>query len=119
HVREVVTAFLSDLGYQVREATHGEAALALLGHFDPDLLIVDFAMPGMNGAEMAKTARQRKPGVEILFLSGYADSAALESAVGDAPLLRNPFRPGELAAAVRTALKAHHSADARPSPLGQ
>jgi hypothetical protein len=39
-----------------------------------------------------------------LFVSGYADSSALETAVGSAPLLRKPFRPGELAVAVRAAL---------------
>ena len=61
-------------------------------------------MPGMNGAEMAGVVRRKKPELPILFLSGYADTSALESAVGNVPLLRKPFRPGELAAAVRDAI---------------
>jgi signal transduction histidine kinase len=105
-VREIVTGFLSDLGYNVHEATHGQAALDILDKFAPDLLIVDFAMPDMNGAEIAGAARQRHPGMQILFVSGFSDSAALEAAVGTAPLLRKPFRPIELAAAVRSALDA-------------
>jgi CheY-like chemotaxis protein len=58
----------------------------------------------MNGAEVVSAARARNANLKILFLSGHAESAALESAVGDAPLLRKPFRPAELASAVRGAL---------------
>src|SRR5262249_12734037 len=67
-VREIVTGFLSDLGYHVEQAEHGEAALNILGHFNPDLLIVDFSMPGMNGAEVARTARERNARLPFLFL---------------------------------------------------
>jgi signal transduction histidine kinase/DNA-binding response OmpR family regulator len=103
-VRDIVSRVLSELGYNVREAASGQDALAALPNFEPDLLIVDFAMPNMNGAEIVTAARARNAALKILFLSGYADTTALESAVGHAPLLRKPFRPAELAAAVRTAL---------------
>jgi PAS domain S-box-containing protein len=103
-VRDIVARVLGELGYTVREAGGGQEALATLADFSPDLLIVDFAMPNMNGAELVTTARKRNPGLKVLFLSGYAESAVLESAVGNAPLLRKPFRPAELATAVRTAL---------------
>jgi DNA-binding response OmpR family regulator/nitrogen-specific signal transduction histidine kinase len=103
-VREIVSRVLSELGYDVREASSGEAALAALAEFTPDLLVVDFAMPGMNGAEVVMSARKRNGRLKILFLSGFADSDALENAVGAAPLLRKPFRPIELAAAVRSVL---------------
>ena len=69
------------------------------------LLIVDFAMPGTNGAEVAVAARRKYPSLPILFVSGYSDSSVLEAAVGDATLLRKPFRPIELAAAVRSVLE--------------
>jgi CheY-like chemotaxis protein len=104
-VREIVCTFLIELGYQVVEAPHGEAALAALAQMTPDLLIVDFAMPGMNGAELAVAARKRNENQRILFLSGFVDTAVLDVAVGAAPLLRKPFRPGELATAVRAALE--------------
>jgi CheY-like chemotaxis protein len=66
-----------------------------------DLLIVDFAMPGMNGAEVARVARGLQPALRILIVSGYADSTALQAAVGDAPQLRKPFDTAELQTAVK------------------
>ncbi len=109
-VRQIVVRVLLDLGYDVREASNGEAALAALTEFEPDLLLIDFAMPGMNGAEVVAAARRANHHLKVLFLSGYANSAALEGAVGAAPLLRKPFRPAELAAAVQSAL------DQKPPP---
>ena len=103
-VREFISIFLSEIGYAVQEVEHGTAALAILDEFDPDLLVLDFAMPGINGADTAAAARQRKAALRIPFVSGFADSAALDAAVGGVALLRKPFRPSELAAAVRLAL---------------
>jgi CheY-like chemotaxis protein len=105
-VRQLVTAFLSDLGYEVSEATAGEEALSILADVKPDMLIIDFAMEGLNGAETARAARQRYPGIPILFMSGFADAEALRSAVETAPLIHKPFRPTELAVAVRSVLNA-------------
>ena len=105
-VREIVSGVLRELGYCVRETPNGENALAILSEFSPDLLIVDFAMPGMSGAEVVAAARKGNAHLKILFLSGFADSKALEAAVGAAPLLRKPFRPIELATAVRSTLDA-------------
>jgi DNA-binding response OmpR family regulator len=79
--------------------------LQVLENFAPDLLILDFAMPGMNGAETALELREKCAGAQILFISGFANSEALDAAIGDAPLLRKPFRPAELAAAVRSMLE--------------
>jgi DNA-binding response OmpR family regulator/anti-sigma regulatory factor (Ser/Thr protein kinase) len=105
-VRQLLTPFLSNLGYEVSEATSGEDALSILGDCKPDMMIIDFAMEGMNGAEAALAARQRYPGIPILFISGFADAEALRSAVDNAPLVHKPFRPAELAAAVRSILDA-------------
>jgi signal transduction histidine kinase len=106
-VRGIMTTFLAEIGYIVHEAEHGEAALAMQKSVNPQLLIVDFSMPGTNGAEVVKAARLVQPSLPILFVSGYADSAALEAAMGSAPLLRKPFLPAELATAVRAALDAN------------
>jgi CheY-like chemotaxis protein len=105
-VRQLLTPFLSDLGYKVSEATSGEDALSVLADVKPDIMIIDFAMEGLNGAETALAARQRYPGIPILFMSGFADADALRSAVKTAPLIHKPFRPAELAAAVRSILDA-------------
>jgi CheY-like chemotaxis protein len=70
----------------------------------PDVVVVDFAMPGLNGAEVAKKARERWPDLPVVLASGYADTAAIEQAIGkDAKLLRKPFRIDELLAAVADA----------------
>ncbi|MBL6458455.1 PAS domain-containing protein [Belnapia sp. T6] len=96
---------LRDLGYRAIPAQDGEAGLVALEGEQPDLAIVDFAMPGMNGAEFAQTARRLRPGLPILFASGYSDTAAIEAAAGpEAALLRKPFRIAELQAALRRAL---------------
>lgn len=103
-VREFASIFLSEIGYTVQEVEDGAAALAILDEFHPDLLVLDFAMPGINGADTAVAARQRDAALRILFVTGFADSVALAAAVSGVPLLRKPFRPAELATAVRLAL---------------
>lgn len=103
-VRTLVEDFLKELGYRTHVVESGEAALELLNEIRPDVLVADFAMPGLNGAEIGRAIRLRLPHLPILFFSGYADTAALEDAVGKAPLLRKPFRPVELAAAIRALL---------------
>ena len=105
-VRQIMSAVLSDLGYRVHEADNGEAALDMLENCRPDLMVVDFGMPGSNGAEVAASARRTKESLRILFVSGYSDTSAIERAVGKAPLLQKPFRPAEFAAAVRSSLDA-------------
>jgi PAS domain S-box-containing protein len=65
---------LTDLGHEVVEAHSGKEALAFIdGGATFDLLITDYSMPGMTGAELAKAARDRVPGLPILLASGYAD----------------------------------------------
>jgi DNA-binding response OmpR family regulator len=110
-VRAIMTSFLAEIGYVVHEAEDGDAALALQKAVTPQLMIIDFAMPGINGADVVKAAREAQPTLPILFVSGYADSAALEAAMGSAPFLRKPFRPAELAMAVRAALDGASNGD--------
>jgi signal transduction histidine kinase len=103
-VREVMSVALSDLGYTVMEAGDGKTALGILKTYRPDLLVLDFGMPGANGAEVATSARQQNGDLRILFVSGYSDTSAIEDAVGKVVLLHKPFRPAEFAAAVRSSL---------------
>jgi len=106
-VRRVLTESLRSIGYKVLEAADGPSGLAKLDAQAPDLLLVDFAMPGMNGAEVAKAARARRPELPIVFATGYADTAAIEQAVGpEAIVLHKPFRIDELKAALAEALAA-------------
>jgi len=105
-VRAVTAGILEDLGYRVVEAGSGNAALDLIERqAEIDLLLVDFAMPGMNGAEVARQVRARRPGLPILFVTGYADTEALPTA-GDDDILRKPFVEKDLAAKLRSVLRA-------------
>jgi signal transduction histidine kinase/ActR/RegA family two-component response regulator len=105
-VRALVCDTLEMLGYRVVAADGGPAALAVLDRTRPDLVLLDFAMPGMNGAEVAGLVRQRWSEMPIVFASGYADTAAVENAVGgQAVILRKPFDMEELATTVSDALR--------------
>ncbi|HEX8535506.1 MAG TPA: response regulator [Allosphingosinicella sp.] len=109
-VRTTVRYALEELGYRVEEAADGASALALLAERRPDAAIVDFAMPGMNGAEVARQARLLHPDLPVLFASGYADTDALGDALGsEMPLLRKPFQLGELAAQLAQSIAAGRS----------
>jgi CheY-like chemotaxis protein len=96
-VRQFLVLSLETLGCKVYEAESAERGLLLLDDAKPDLLLLDFAMPGMNGAQMAKIVRQRHQGLPIVFASGYSETAAIEEAVGGAAmLLRKPFGVADL-----------------------
>jgi CheY-like chemotaxis protein len=103
-VREVTASTLRDAGYMVHEAGSGGAALELLERSQRiDVVLVDFAMPGMNGSELARHIRGKFPPLQILFVTGYADTQALAE-VGEDNIIRKPFLEGELERKVRMAL---------------
>ncbi len=95
-VRGFIGEFLGSVGYTIHEANGPEAALGILEQSaEIDLLIVDYAMPGMNGLETIRQARQRRPGLRPLLITGYA--GAVGGGTVGIPLLRKPFAPAELA----------------------
>jgi CheY-like chemotaxis protein len=104
-VRRFMSESLRSLGYEVRDVCDGAEALLALDERRFDLLLADFAMPGMNGAEVARAAQLKHPGIPVLIVSGYANSAAVEAALGTARQLRKPFDMAELGAAVAETLK--------------
>ncbi|UUR07071.1 PAS domain-containing protein [Sphingomonas glaciei] len=103
-VRGFVVASLEDLGYQVAEAADGAAALSEYRRETPDLVVLDYLMPGMSGAEVAREIRQDAPEQRILFVSGYSETDAIRAAAPGAALLAKPFRTEALAACVRKVL---------------
>ena len=105
-VRDFIVASLGDYGYRVREAADGEDGLAAFAEERPDLVILDFAMPGLSGGEVAARILKLVRGQPILFVSGYSESEAIKRAAPHAQMLAKPFRPDALDAAVREALSA-------------
>jgi nitrogen-specific signal transduction histidine kinase len=103
-VRGFIAATLEEQGYRVREASDGKEGLAELAREAADLVILDFIMPGLSGAEVARTILDTKPNQQILFVSGYSETDAVKSTAPDAPLLAKPFRADALDRAVRSAL---------------
>ncbi len=94
---------LKMLGYDVTEAAHGRAGLDRLDDDCPDLLMVDFAMPGMNGLEVISEAKSRHPRLPVILATGYADVDVSKENEGFA-VLRKPFQIGELARTVKASL---------------
>ena len=104
-LRRVAVRHLGDLGYTVIEADGPQAALAILAKRRVDLLFSDVVMPGpIDGAELARRAREAWPDIAVLLTSGFSDHA-LEGRVGAAHLLKKPYVRGELALAVHDALR--------------
>jgi PAS domain S-box-containing protein len=108
-VREYVLVQLHYLGYRVLEApTPMEALEILRQHSEIDLLFTDVVMPGMNGHELATAACNLKPGLKVLYCSGYAEHAALRQGAleGSFQLLSKPYSRLDLARKIRTVLDA-------------
>ena len=96
---------LRSLGYSPVEAEDGNSGIAALERERPDVLILDYAMPGMTGAEVAREARIRGHDLPIVFSTGFAETAAIETVLGrNAPVLRKPFRIRDLQEVLDTVL---------------
>jgi CheY-like chemotaxis protein len=87
---------LTDLGYAVLEAASAEEAIQLIGSgVNPQLLMTDHLMTGMNGTDLARLVRSELPGTQVLLVSGYAES---EGVAPDLPRMVKPFNISDLAA---------------------
>ncbi len=110
-VRDFLAGALEGLGHEVVAAASGEEGLACLREAAPDLALIDYAMPGMNGAEAARLARRERPDLPIVFVTGYAETDQLEGALGpDVPVLRKPFSIADLAAVLEENMAAPEAA---------
>ncbi|MDP9204701.1 MAG: response regulator [Gemmatimonadota bacterium] len=106
-VRSIVMKILQRAKYKVLEAESGEAALRISdSHPDKiDLLISDMYMPGLRGPEVAQALAPKRPGLRVLFMSGYADQDSRSGVPPGANFLNKPFSGQELAAKVEAVLK--------------
>ena len=107
-VRDYVVLQLNSLGYDVIEAPNGPAALErLAAAADVQLLLTDMVMPGgLSGRELADEAKRRRPGLKVLFISGYPENSVIHQGRLDpnVDLLAKPFGIRALASKVRAAL---------------
>jgi nitrogen-specific signal transduction histidine kinase len=104
-VRRFLSELLKSDGYTVREASTPEEALRIFEDgVAVDLLVVDYAMPGIDGLELIRQAWRKRPSLKTLLITG--DAGAVGGDVAGAPLLRKPFRPAEFLQTVATILAA-------------
>jgi PAS domain S-box-containing protein len=100
-------AALKGSGYQVLRAAGGRKALELAeAHPGIDLLVTDVVMPGMSGPQLAAALRARRPGLKVLYVSGYTPDTVLRHgiSVGEAAFLQKPFGVAGLGSKVREVL---------------
>jgi PAS domain S-box-containing protein len=102
-VRAIVVEVLEELGYATIEAADGPSGLAILE--SPrriDLLITDIGLPGLNGRQVAEAARQTRPHLKILFMTGYAETAAMADGFlqPGMSMITKPFAIDSLAARI-------------------
>ncbi len=102
-VRMIVLDELGELGYRTLEAADGPSALPMLqSDCTIDLLLTDVGLPGMNGRQVAEIARQHRPGLRVLFMTGYAEQAASRSTflAPGMDIITKPFVMNDLAARI-------------------
>jgi PAS domain S-box-containing protein len=115
-VRDITVQMLRELGYRVAKFDSGKAVLDAVASGERyDLLVVDIAMPGLSGIETLKRLREQLPAQRALFISGHTDNTGSMPQTGSDPLLRKPFRFGELAESVRRALGQGAAAASAPN----
>jgi two-component system NtrC family sensor kinase len=100
--------------WDVRTASDGAQALELLGVFQPDVVISDYRMPGMNGVELLTEVKVRSPRTQRILLTGNADHLAMEEAINRSEIFRfisKPWNDAQLVLAVRCAFEQQRLTD--------
>ena len=103
-VRGLVVEVLNDLGYRSLEAGDGPSGLKILQSGERiDLLVSDIGLPGMNGRQVAEAAREQRPDLKVLFITGYAENAAMANGflAPGMEMVTKPFAVDALAARIR------------------
>ncbi|MBP0444875.1 PAS domain S-box protein [Roseomonas sp. SSH11] len=107
-VRDLVVEVLSELGYRAIQASDGPSGLRILESRQRiDLLVTDVGLPGLNGRQLADAARIHRPGLKVLFMTGYAENAAINGGFLEPgmELVTKPFAIDRLAQRIRAMIE--------------
>ncbi|MGN7160525.1 PAS domain S-box protein [Sphingomonas sp. SAFR-052] len=108
-VRALVVDVLEELGYRAMEAIDGPSGLKLLhSNLRIDLLVTDIGLPGLNGRQLADAARDRRPDLKVLFMTGYAENATIANGFLEPgmEMITKPFAIDALATRIRAIIEA-------------
>jgi len=121
-LREMAREYLESVGYTVLEAASGSEALQRAKDFAGTihLLLTDVVMPEMSGLELAREVVSLRPGIKVIFTSGYTDDAIARQGVLDPAVafIQKPYRPKALAQRIREALTEPSTKVSNPTPSG-
>ena len=107
-VRALIVDVLDELGYRALEANDGPSGLRVLQSSEPiDLLITDIGLPGLNGRQIADAGRVLRPDLKVLFMTGYAESAAIANGIlgPGMQMITKPFAMDALTRRVRSLIE--------------
>lgn len=105
-IRKFVASALATSGYRVLDPATPQQAIGMLDeHPALELLVTDVVMPEVGGCELAERMRQKRPGLKVLFMSGFEPPAIKAPALHGASFLQKPFRVADLIARVKQMLK--------------
>jgi two-component system, cell cycle response regulator CpdR len=105
-VRDVVIRMLSENGFGVLSAEDGYDALFILAEHHVDLLLADIVMAGVDGVQLARQVKLTRPGLKVLFTTGYAQKARERDAMRYGKVLFKPLRQAEIIREVDSLLSA-------------
>lgn len=119
NVANALQVILREAGYEVTWAATGQRALELLGQRVFDLLVADLYLPDMDGLEVVKWAREQRPGVPVIIITGYSSLATAIAALrlGTADYLEKPFTEQEITACIRRVLAGRGGGGGVPEDL--
>jgi CheY-like chemotaxis protein len=114
-ISEVLTEILGDAGYQVLTAIHGRQALERIAETRPDVILLDFMMPVLNGAETlaALAADPAYRDIPVVLMSSLPEASIAEQASGYSAFLRKPFRVAIVLEAIARLLGSSHASAPR------
>jgi PAS domain S-box-containing protein len=114
-LRELAKEYLESVGYTILESSSGNEALQRAKDFDGTihLLLTDVVMPEMNGPDLARHMESLRPGIKVIFTSGYTDDVVNRQGIldPDVAFIQKPYRPKALAKMIREVLDQHSARD--------
>ncbi len=118
-MRLLLTRFLTKHGFETFNADSGAVALKLVTEIHPDLVLCDFRLDDMNGAELLKKIKEIDPQTQVIIITGYSDvkDAVEVTKLGAFDYVTKPLFPDEILLTIRDALKAASDTDSDPKKL--